>query len=321
MLGTAHEKYPAEKSLRAMRSMRTAFVRRLSTSLSTITYPAKPPNGKHSGRLMDQSVWPKIAPIWPSSMHFPHETSTLQEEDKVVAMPVSNARDIAPTLKTHGFECRKWPTSVDFDKVEVDEEHAKIYLDETRQLVEAATGASFAIPFHHVQIDTQRDNFGKRGGAVERVHGDYTHQSGPRMLSELADRGVIPEKTRSLRGAILNVWRPVLTTPVQDKPLALCDINTVELKDLGIYYLVEGGEGLEQRRMGQNLALHYDPRHRWYYYPEMVRDEALVFYTYDGRVPDTPKFTFHCAFDAHDAREDAPARRAMIVRVAAFFED
>ena len=29
-----------------------------------------------------------------------------------------------------------------------------------------------------------RDRFGKRGGAVERVHGDYTAASGPQMLQE-----------------------------------------------------------------------------------------------------------------------------------------
>ena len=28
----------------------------------------------------------------------------------------------------------------------------------------------------------------------------------------------------------------------------------------------------------------------------VTKDEALVFYTYDGREPDAPRFTFHAAF-------------------------
>lgn len=87
-----------------------------------------------------------------------------------------------------------------------------------------------------------------------------------------------------------------------------------------MYYLVEGGEGRAERRMGMNLSLHYSPAHRWSYFPRMTRDEALVFYTYDGRA-DEPRFTFHAAFDPlPDTAPDAPPRVAMIVRCAALFE-
>ena len=293
--------------------------RALSTSLSRITYPAAPPLGKHSGRLMDASIWPKIAPIWPSSMHFPHDVSTLHEEDEVHDLPVGDARALAPQLDTHGFELIHAPTgALDFDD---ERQVGDAYMEQTRALVEAATGAALVVPFHHVQIDTRRDKFGKRGGAVERVHGDYTQSSGPRMLQELVGRGVVPARTRGMRGAILNVWRSVdAHAPVLDKPLALLDVRSVDASRLGVYYLVEGGDGLAERRMGQNLALPYDPSHAWYYFPKMVRDEALVFFTYDGRTPDEPRFTFHCAFDPPQWTEDAPARRAVIVRVAAFFE-
>ena len=72
--------------------------------------------------------------------------------------------------------------------------------------------------------------------------------------------------------------------------------------------------------MGLNLSLHYSPRHAWYYYPQMTKDEALIFYTYDGRTPEQPRFTFHAAFDPPEARPDSPPRQASIVRCAAFFD-
>ena len=100
-----------------------------------------------------------------------------------------------------------------------------------------------------------------------------------------------------------NVWRNASATPVRSKPLAVCDVRSVPQEALGTYFLVEGGDK-SPRRMGQNLKLHYSPGHAWWYYPQMTKDEALVFYTYDGREPESPRFTLHSAFD-----EEGIARR------------
>ena len=80
--------------------------RRLLATSSTITYPAAPPVGRHSGRLMDPAIWPRISPIWPSSTPFPHDPATLHEEDDVRKMAVADARSLGqrPTLDTHGFQ-------------------------------------------------------------------------------------------------------------------------------------------------------------------------------------------------------------------------
>ena len=270
---------------------------------------------------MDPNIWPKISPIWPSSEFFDDDVSTLMEEDSVHEVPVRDARALSerPNIDTHGFELATWPSVLaDFESAA---EVERVYMKETEALVKQLTNAKLVYPFHHIQIDTARDNFGKRGGAVERVHGDYTHLSGPRMLEDLVARGVVPQETcRTMRGAILNVWRNASNVEVQAKPLAVCDVRSISPDDLGVYYLVEGGEEAARRRMGQNLALYYSPQHRWHFYPRMTRDEALVFYTYDGRAPSEPRFTFHAAFDPADADDDAPPRRALIVRCAAFFE-
>ena len=42
-----------------------------------------------------------------------------------------------------------------------------------------------------------------------------------------------------------------------------------------MYYLVEGGEGRAERRMGMNLSLHYSPAHRWSYFPVPAHDATL----------------------------------------------
>ena len=95
------------------------------------------------------------------------------------------------------------------------------------------------------------------------------------MLDELRLRGVVPAETAQMPGAILNVWRNAAAEEVQSKPLAVCDARSVDPDDFGKYHLVEGGE-VARRRVGLNLSLPYSPRHRWYYYPRMRRDEAPV---------------------------------------------
>ena len=147
-------------------------LRRASSTASRLTYPAAPPPGRFSGRLMDATIWPRISSIWPSGSYFEHETETLHEEDDVHEVVIEDARRLAvpPVLDTHGFELLHAPTlTTDFDAPDLSS-----YVEETAQLVRAATGAELVVPFHNVKMDTGRDKFGKRGGAVERVHGDYT---------------------------------------------------------------------------------------------------------------------------------------------------
>ena len=102
-----------------------------------------------------------------------------------------------------------------------------------------------------------------------------------------------------------------------------------------MYYLVEGGEGRAERRMGMNLSLHYSPAHRWSYFPRMTRDEAVLIKCWDSRgahffapedegraraaatVPAT--FSLHSGFEDPATPEDAPERESIEVRCVAFF--
>ena len=165
---------------------------------------------------------------------------------------VSDARAFAdrPTLDTHGFELCTSPINFDPD----DESQLAAFLEATATLVKRTCGrAATVVPFHHVQIHTRLDTFGKRGGAVERVHGK----------KELAEKGVLPKETAAMRGCILNVWRNAdVTSPVQEKLLVVLNARTVQPSDMGNYYFVEpGGDSLEYRRQGQNLSLHDTARH------------------------------------------------------------
>jgi hypothetical protein len=95
--------------------------------------------------------------------------------------------------------------------------------------------------------------------------------------------------------------------------LALADAKSVAMDDLLV------AERRYPHRIGQTYRLKYSPNHRWYYFPEMRRDEALVFKVYDSLTDGRARFTPHTSFIDPASAADAPPRQSIEVRAFAFF--
>ena len=134
---------------------------------------------------------------------------------------------------------------------------------------------------------------------MQRVHNDYTEWSGPQRLKE-----ILPDAAEELlkrRFAIVQVWRPI-RLPVESFPLAICEARSVQFSDFMI------SERRYPNRVGQTYAVKHNPNHKWYWFPRMQRDEALVFKVYDSLKDGRARWTAHTAFDD-------PTLRRMRVRV------
>ncbi len=131
---------------------------------------------------------------------------------------------------------------------------------------------------------------------VLRVHNDYTLKSGPQRVRDLlpADEAAARLKRRF---AIVNVWRPIVG-PLQHMPLAFCDAGTFRAEDAIATDLIYPD------RVGEIYSIAYNPAQRWFYFPEMQRNEAVLIKTYDSD-PDCARFTAHSAFA--DPNFPAPA--------------
>src|SRR3546814_17563143 len=76
------------------------------------------------------------------------------------------------------------------------------------------------------------------------------------------------------RYVFINVWRTIAGT-VEEAPLAVCDWNSLAEGDL-----VE--TDLKYRdRVGEIYRAAWNPDHRWYYFPRMRTDEALLLKCFD----------------------------------------
>jgi hypothetical protein len=108
------------------------------------------------------------------------------------------------------------------------------------------------------------------------------------------------------------VWRAI-NQPIQKNPLAIADAKSVAVEDFLL------SERRYPDRVGQTYRLKYNPNHRWVYFPEMRREEALVFKVYDSEKDGRARFTPHTSFNHPNAPLNAPPRQSIEVRAFAFF--
>jgi hypothetical protein len=214
------------------------------------------------------------------------------------------------TLEHNGFHFVHHDTAVSdfFDETEV----RQAYYTEMEVLVKAESGASRVVVFDHTlrtADDAQREAR-KIREVVRRVHNDYTEWSGPQRVRDL-----LPEEADELlrrRFAIIQVWRPI-RHPVETFPLAICDARSLSPKNLVV------SERRYPHRVGQTYAITYNSDHRWYWFPRMRRDEALVFKVYDSLTDGRARWTAHTAFHDPTSPPQARPRESIEIRTLAFF--
>ena len=215
------------------------------------------------------------------------------------------------TLERNGFHFRDHATAMTdfFDEEAVQ----RVYYAEMEALIKAETGASRVIVFDHTlrTADDEMREAKKIREVVRRVHNDYTEWSAPQRVRDL-----VPNEAEALlqkRFAIVQVWRPI-RHPVETFPLAMCDARSMEFSDFII------SERRYPNRIGQTYAVKYNPRHRWYWFPLMRRDEALVFKVFDSAKDGRARWTAHTAFDDPTSPPHARPRESIEIRTIAFFD-
>ena len=274
-----------------------------------------------------------------------------------LTVAIGNARSLEDErrrrLDVHGFELLHRPLArPDLDFYDNDQV-VRDYYPECEAILRRITGAARVRAFDHNIRSTAGNEGGRRirggqqvQGPAHIVHGDYTLTSGPQRLRDLAKppgandtlRSVLAEGEALLdramvdrlladgrRFAIINLWRNIDTEPVESQPLALCDGQTVEPDELVVF------EIHYRDRIGENYFAKHAPRHGWWWYPAVTRDEALLIKQWDSagglartggalgdaasgedRAPCT--FSFHTAFKDPATPPDARDRQSIEVR-------
>ncbi|MDC0214804.1 hypothetical protein OAL14_08305 [Gammaproteobacteria bacterium] len=197
-------------------------------------------------------------------------------------------------------------------------EVASIHYSECRELAESLLPGAriLAIESHTFRDENQKEHhyvdgiqYGPPALAVHNDYADSLSQDGRSVIKSFVDIIGLPRGKRIIG---LNIWRSVSSNPLERFPLAVCDRTSIDPEDL-------------EYKLNVNAPVPFNAHYckpnddqRWYYYPKMSRDEALVFLTYDSHPPYGGLFcpTLHTAVDVPDS-EGLQPRQSVEVRIFA----
>jgi len=227
-------------------------------------------------------------------------------------VPIGDGRverdDFGPD--TSGFVLADQPTVV---KNFLDPGELKsVYYREMERLIAARSGARRVHVFDHTlrSGDKETRDALKIREPVRAVHNDYTEWSGPQRVRDL-----LPDEAAALLGrrfAIIQVWRAI-NQPIERDPLAIAEAQSLAPADF------IAAERRFPDRVGEIYQFAYNPAHRWFYFPRMRRDEALVFKVYDSATDGRARFGAHTSFEDPTTPPNAGPRESIEIRAFAFF--
>jgi hypothetical protein len=251
------------------------------------------------------------APVYRPSVGGANARLDLSGDYEGREVEILNGRDLSETfsLDEQGFRLVHDVSAV--GDIYDEDQRARVYDAECRELVTAATGAARAHVFDH----TLRSGDGKRREEKRSrepttvIHNDYTPRSGPQRVRDLMGN----EATALLQKpfAIVNVWRPI--RKVESFPLTLCDARTVEPEAL------VRAERRAEHRIGEIFVARFSPKQRWIYFPDMNTDEVILVKTFDSREDGRTRWCIHTAVDIQGTDPGATPRESIETRVFAFF--
>jgi hypothetical protein len=215
------------------------------------------------------------------------------------------------SLDKEGFALARHSTAVGdfYDDAEV----RRVYYPEIERYVREALGAEKVVIFDHTVRNTAPEQQAARRvrEPASTVHNDYTDKSAPQRVRDLLEPDEAEARLQR-RYVELNVWRPI-AGPVEAWPLAVCDAASVDRHDL------VASERRYPDRVGEIYAVTYNPRHRWFYFPRMERDEVLLIKCFDSATDGRARLAVHTAFDDPTTTAAAPPRESIEIRMFAFF--
>jgi hypothetical protein len=228
-----------------------------------------------------------------------------------VVMDIADARGRGATLDQEGFRLVSHRSEVaDFgDREAVN----TVYRREVIDLISGVSGAETVLVNSPGILRFSEKS--ARSGALDNsrparfAHVDISDATAAAFAGRAAPRPLA-------RFVHYNVWRAI-SAPPQDVPLAVCDAHSIAAKDLIKADAVFDSPGQPEWSF-EGIVVAHDAAHRWHWFPDMTRDEALIFKTNDsdlGRAHCVP----HVAFDDPFCGPKTPPRASIEMRAIALW--
>lgn len=230
-------------------------------------------------------------------------------DNRMMRIVNANTRTERPAFETHGFEATFHRSAIHaFDQSGIWHDTFK---NEVIEVLKSRTGArDVVIPAVAYRSTALSGSF----GAARFCHNDYTPGSTAIHIRNLDPK--MADERLAGRYAAIQVWKLISDAP-QDQPLALCDARSVSAADIVVgeaWY----GEPKTPVLWGDMACVRHNPRHEWSYFPELQKDELLIWAGYDSN-PEQPSIVPHTAVADPRVAPGGPPRINVEARCYAFF--
>jgi hypothetical protein len=230
-----------------------------------------------------------------------------------IEMDITDARTVTPTLDDAGFTLVTHDSAVGdlTDRVALE----TVYRPEIIELIAALCGADLVL-VNSPGILRFSERLPESGVLDNSRPARFAHVDVSDATARAFAERAGPAGRALERFVHYNIWR-ALSAPPQDVPLAVCDARTVAAADLIAADAIFDSPDKPQWSF-EGLVFAHSPGHRWHWFPDMHRGEALVFKTHDSD-PRRAHCVPHVAFDNRTAPEGAPPRVSLEMRALALW--
>jgi hypothetical protein len=227
-------------------------------------------------------------------------------------MALRDARGLGTTLEAEGFKLVEHSSAVaDFtDRAEV----AAVHPAEIVALLREHSGADEVV-VTSPGILRFSERSGRAGSLDNSMPARFAHIDTTAQTAAGFAGASAPDGRGFIRHAHYNVWRAFSGAP-QDVPLAVCDARSVKPADLLVADAIFDPPGGAPEWSFESWLVAHDPAHRWHWFPDMTRDESLIFKTSDSRFSNPVP---HVAFDNPLATPDCAPRASIEMRAVAYW--
>jgi hypothetical protein len=192
-------------------------------------------------------------------------------------MDIIDARELDTTLDQAGFTLVAHRSAVaDFSDREV---VGAIHRHEIIDLIASLTGADLVL-VNNPGILRFSERSANSGRLDNSRPARFAHVDISDATAAVFAHSAAPEGRALARFAHFNVRRAI-SAPPQDVPLTVCDARSIRQRDLILADAVFDTPGRPEWSF-EGIVVAHDPAHRWHWYPDMTRHEALVFKTHDS---------------------------------------
>jgi hypothetical protein len=148
------------------------------------------------------------------------------------------------------------------------------------------------------------------------IHTDYASTAAFDLENQMVNNIYPSGKEDISRFVLINAWRNISHFPIKQDNLALLQPKYVNMdKDLVEVALTFKNISVRQYHLNY---LNHD-KHKWTYFPDITKDELLIFKQWDTD-KQYPPFVFHTAFKDQTFKDKTyPARESIEVRIGCFW--